>query len=130
MARLISADGATLAVPQADSAQQRKRSESKLAALEPDLPNHFPPETSLQWEPITDGTLASAAGATAERLPDGSFRLSGPDPEKDSYTIKFESRADHVAAIRVEALTDSALPSKGPGRTPHGNFVLSEINVT
>ncbi len=31
--------------------------------------------------------------------------------------------------LRLEALTDDALPNKGPGRTPHGNFVLSEIQV-
>jgi hypothetical protein len=35
-----------------------------------------------------------------------------------------------VTAVRVEALTDPMLGSNGPGRTPHGNFVLSEITAT
>ncbi len=130
MAFFNNADEPTIDIPQSDIAQKRKQIETKIAALEADLPNRFPPDRSLQWEPITRAALASAAGATAEQLPDGSFRLSGTDPEKDTYTIQFESDADHVAAIRVEALSDPVLPSKGPGRTPHGNFVLSEISVT
>ena len=129
MAFLNNADEPAMDIPQPDIAQKRKQIEAKIAALEADLPNRFPPDSSLQWEPITGGTLTSAAGATAERMPDGSFRLSGTDPKKDTYTIQFVSDADQVAAIRVEALTDPALPSKGPGRTPHGNFVLSEISV-
>ncbi len=35
-----------------------------------------------------------------------------------------------MAALRLEALTDPALPSTGPGRTPHGNFVLTGVRVT
>jgi hypothetical protein len=34
-----------------------------------------------------------------------------------------------VTAIRLEALTDSSLPQKGPGRADHGNFVLSEFTA-
>ena len=33
-------------------------------------------------------------------------------------------------SLRLEALTDDSAACKGPGRTPHGNFVLSEISVT
>ncbi len=130
MAFLNNADEPTMDIPRADLAKQRKDIETKIAALEADLPNRFPLESNLEWELVTGAALVSAAGATAERLPDGSFRLSGTDPEKDTYTITFQSGADRVAAIRVEALSDPALPSKGPGRTPHGNFVLSEIGVT
>src|SRR5262249_30280699 len=51
-------------------------------------------------------------------------------PERDTYTIVIDSDLTDVAALRLEALTDPSLPSTGPGRTPHGNFVLSEIRVT
>src|SRR5205823_1178251 len=43
-----------------------------------------------------------------------------------------EARTDlkGITAFRVEALDDPTLPSKGPGRVKHGNFVLSELRVT
>src|SRR5690606_39225883 len=35
-----------------------------------------------------------------------------------------------IRQLRIEALTDDRLPNCGPGRVAHGNFVLSEIDVT
>jgi hypothetical protein len=55
--------------------------------------------------------------------------VSGENPDKDSYTLEFEGVPANVSAVRLEALTDPSLGNGGPGRTPHGNFVLTEISA-
>src|SRR5262249_28855004 len=67
--------------------------------------------------------------ASAEKLNDGSVRFSGKNPDKDTYILVLNSTSLNMAAIRLETLTDSTLPKSGPGRTAHGNFVLSEISA-
>ena len=61
---------------------------------------------------------------------DGTIRISGPTPERDTTTVVLESDLAQVSAIRLEALTDPQLPKQGPGRAPNGNFVLTEIRAT
>ena len=34
-----------------------------------------------------------------------------------------------ITGIRLEVFADPSLPAKGPGRSPNGNFVLSEFKV-
>ena len=74
--------------------------------------------------------VTTATGGTVETLPDGSALLRGTNPETNIYTVTLESPPGEVAAVRLEALTDAALGHNGPGRTPHGNFVLTEISAT
>lgn len=50
-------------------------------------------------------------------------------PEIDAYSTEFITSSGEFSTLRLEALTDSSLGSNGPGRTPHGNFVLSHIRV-
>ena len=73
--------------------------------------------------------FTSMAGATAVIGADGVVTVSG-SLSKDTYTLK-ASLPDGVvpAAVRLEALTDPALPGKGPGRAGNGNFVLSTFAV-
>lgn len=52
-----------------------------------------------------------------------------PLPQTDSYTVRFSSPPGNVGALRLEALVHESLGQKGPGRTTHGNFVLSHIRV-
>src|SRR5262249_48438105 len=101
-----------------------------IQAVIDDLPNRFPPESEYRWTVARLTSAVSAEGATAEILADNSVRFSGKNADKDTYTLKFDSDATDVTAIRLEVLTDPALPSTGPGRTPHGNFVLSEITAS
>ena len=35
-----------------------------------------------------------------------------------------------ITGLRLEVLTDSRLPNKGPGRATDGNFVLNELELT
>ena len=94
------------------------------------MPSRFPVESNLRWQSPRPVRAESAAGATLDVLDDGSVRLGGSDPPRDTYTVVIDTELTSVAALRVEALVDPTLPSTGPGRTPHGNFVLSELAAT
>jgi hypothetical protein len=130
MACMNNADEPTTDVPDPGIAQRRAAIEKQIQAITNDLPNRFPPERNFRWTVVRLTSASSAAGATTEKLDDNSVRFSGKNPDKDTYTLTFDSDAADVSALRLEVLTDPALPSTGPGRTPHGNFVLSEITAT
>lgn len=83
------------------------------------------------WLPITG--LSAVAESEQTRLEieaDGATVLaSGDVPPTDSYQVHFQTAPGSVSVLRLEALTHDSLGSLGPGRTPHGNFVLSQIRV-
>lgn len=82
-----------------------------------------------------ESAVRSTAGATLSRQADGSYLASGARPAQDVYELVVPANLPSVSterpltAIRVEALTDESLPSKGPGRADNGNFVLSELTL-
>ena len=45
-------------------------------------------------------------------------------------TIVAETDLTGITGLRLEVLTDSRLPNKGPGRATDGNFVLNELELT
>ena len=130
MALLNNADEPEFEVPNAEIAAQRDKLLAEIATIESDLANRFPLEGEYRWH---DGVLVSCtieSGAQHEQLPDGSLRISGPVPDRDTYAVVIESPPANVSALQLEVLADPQLPSKGPGRTPHGNFVLTGIGAT
>ncbi|HEV3167428.1 MAG TPA: PSD1 and planctomycete cytochrome C domain-containing protein, partial [Isosphaeraceae bacterium] len=84
---------------------------------------------SSRWAVLEPMKLASAAGATLTKQSDGSVLASITNPPADTYTLKANTELTGISAFRVEVLPDASLPSKGPGRVGHGNFVLSEFRV-
>jgi hypothetical protein len=130
MAFLNNADEPTIDVPQPDLAAKRAEIEKKIAALTADLANQFPLEGEQHWSVAKLAKVESAAKATVESQDDGSVRFAGETADKDTYTLEFDADAKGVASLRLEALVDPALPSRGPGRTAHGNFVVTEISVS
>ena len=85
---------------------------------------------TYSWIPGTVSRFSSTGRAKAVRLKDESILMSGNNPEVDTYTIVFETDAQKIAALRIEALTHESLGGNGPGRSPHGNFVLSEVTAS
>ena len=82
------------------------------------------------WLDAKNIAAQAAAKSTALVLAeDGSILARGEAAESDTYTVTFTTDPGSVSQIRIEALTHESLGSKGPGRTPHGNFVLSQIRV-
>jgi hypothetical protein len=128
MAFLNNADEPELEVVTPEIAVRRMALESQIAALTADLPNRFPPE-EIRWHATLPTTSSSAGGATAEKLEDGSVRFSGANPEQDTYTFEFDTEIEKVSAIRLEIFSDPLLPKTGPGRSPEGDAVLTEISV-
>ena len=127
---LNNAEEPELDIPVPELVAKQTEIDRRVAELEADLPNRFPLPDEFTWTPLKPFAVKAASGAIAEIQSDASVLLSDTNPETDSYEVQFDSDFKDVAAIRLEALIDDKLPSKGPGRTPHGNFVLSEITAS
>src|SRR5262249_41523738 len=67
----------------------------------------------------------STGRATLALQGDESILVTGKNASGDLYTITAVTSLERIAAVRLEALPDPSLPSKGPGRHPSGNFQLS-----
>jgi hypothetical protein len=81
------------------------------------------------WEILRPESKSAESGAELALREDGAVRAGGTRPANDVYTITAAPGAKRVAAIRLEALLDDALPRRGPGRADDGNFVLSRLAV-
>ncbi len=127
---LNNAEEPELDIPVPELVAKLTEIDRRVAELEADLPNRFPLPDEFTWTPLKPIAVKTNNGAAAEIQSDASVLLSGPNPETDSYEIQIDSDLKDVVAIRLEALVDDKLPSKGPGRPPHGNFVLSEITAS
>ncbi|MGC4046927.1 MAG: PSD1 and planctomycete cytochrome C domain-containing protein [Armatimonas sp.] len=114
-----------------DAARKRRvAAEAEANRREAALEDAWPLPTTRRWTVLTPGSQATAkSGATLTVRPDSSVFVSGAVPDTDTYTVTLPGGSEPITALRLEALTDAALGGKGPGRTPHGNFVLTEIEV-
>lgn len=128
MAFLNNADEPDLDLPRPDALAQHRANLDKAARLLADLPNRFPVEGEL-WETSKLSRVEAASGERPRTLKDGSILFAGKSPDKEVYTVELETGLTEVDGLRLEALTDDSLPSKGPGRVAHGNYVLTEIKV-
>lgn len=108
-----------LAKPDAKVDAAQAAWESKTLA---ELAKQGPGQTWVALEPTKLSTTASGTGLKASE--DGSILATGPVPETDAYTVVATTGLKTVTAIRLEALSDDALPGRGPGRAKNGNFVL------
>ena len=83
-----------------------------------------------QFHVLSPVIVQSENGAELTTQDDGSVLAGGERPVRDVYVMQADFDPSAVTGIRLEALADDALPSKGPGRADHGNFVLSEITAS
>lgn len=79
------------------------------------------------WQVLTPQTAEATNGTTLKILEDGSVLASGPNPDKTTYKLLFESPISSIAAVRLEILPDDSLPARGPGRAGNGNLVINEV---
>ena len=82
-----------------------------------------------RWQVLEPKALSATSGAILTKEPDGSIVASGPDG-KSVVTLAAETELSGITGFRLEVLTDSRLPKKGPGRGEDGNFALTEIELT
>lgn len=113
-------------VPDADTEAARRAADVEIAAARDGLAARFPLPPITDWTTATPTTVSSAGGATMTVGDDSSIVVSGEAPERDTYTVEFATAAGDLAGVRLEAIAD---PEEGPGRTPHGNFVLTEFEA-
>jgi Protein of unknown function (DUF1553)/Protein of unknown function (DUF1549)/Bacterial Ig-like domain (group 2) len=101
-----------------------KQIDARQAAFEKSL------GTAPTWEPMTVARAASEQRAkpVADKATN-IVTVSGPNPDKDNYSLTLRTNLKTVTGLRLEVFDDAALPAKGPGRAPNGNFVLNEFLV-
>ena len=128
MAFLNNADEPDFAIRPADADKQEQERVKKREALLDNLPTQWP-RGEIHWE-TPRPTSVVADGEEFRILTDGSVLFTSPGPEKTEAVIHLRTTLGDVQHLKLEALTDDSLPNKGPGRTPHGNFVLNEITVS
>lgn len=82
-----------------------------------------------QWEAWKPTTLQTESGATIEVGSEGIMQVRGKVAANDTYTLIGELAGAPITAVRLETLPDDEAPSKGAGRAPDGNFVLSGLKA-
>lgn len=82
-----------------------------------------------QWFPLVPGQIKATTGANFRFLEDRSILASG-NADKGYYELTFETSLAQITGLRLEALTDTALKSNGPGLADNGNFVVTELQVS
>lgn len=84
------------------------------------------------WTVLRPSDLQSKQKQTLTIDADGIVRASAAKknyPRTETYTLSIEAPAAGTTALRLEVLTDDDLPGKGPGASPNGNFVLTEVKA-
>jgi formylglycine-generating enzyme required for sulfatase activity/serine/threonine protein kinase len=87
------------------------------------------PHDRVEWTTLIPQEVQSAGGTTLTKLPDASILASGENPSQERYIVTATTPLQGITAIGLELLTHPSLLSRGPGRGPHGGFVLNELTV-
>ncbi|MGI9326540.1 MAG: DUF1549 and DUF1553 domain-containing protein, partial [Pseudomonadales bacterium] len=87
-------------------------------------------DSQLDWTVIEPTEMGSISGLNHPATePDGSILTLGhPTTSAEIYIIATPN-LQGVTGLRLEALTHKDLPFSGPGRSPYGTWVVSEIKV-
>ena len=80
------------------------------------------------WQ-IVDVRSVSAKSAILVSDAEGQVHYAGNKTNDDLYTVKAVTFQKGVRAFRLDALSDSSLPAKGPGLSDNGNFVLADLKI-
>lgn len=126
LAFLNNADEPEIEVPNPAVVEKRAAIEKQIAQLTANLPNRFPVE-SLRWEPIAPTRLLTDPPIAIETAADQSFLL--PAASTNSATLEFASGTNSITTLQIEFLADPTQPKNGPGRSPEGEAILSELII-
>jgi hypothetical protein len=85
--------------------------------------------TDKAWEPFEPLELTSNGGATFLRSEDGTWRVEGANPPRDSYEFESLLPGQSFGGLRLEVLPDPSLAEGGFGRKGNGNIMVSKIEV-
>ncbi|HKI19808.1 MAG TPA: hypothetical protein VKA15_18110, partial [Isosphaeraceae bacterium] len=82
-----------------------------------------------RWVVLEPRSTSATNRSTPTKQPDGSIVVTGPN-RNGVVTVMAETDLTAITGLRLEVLTDSRFPNKGPGRASDGNFVLNELELT
>ena len=85
--------------------------------------------SAKSWEVAALSEYKSSGGATLTPQPDGALISEGQRPDKEALTLRFRPKITAITGVRLEVLSDPALPKGGPGRQDNGNLHLSECEI-
>lgn len=86
-------------------------------------------QPELKFHDVKVLAIAGPNDVNFKRQDDGSYLATGANADSGKYTIDLETDLQDISGVRLDVLPDNSLGSNGPGRTKHGNFVLSEIRL-
>ena len=129
MAFLNNADEPELEIQNPDQEREAAARLARADALVASLPQKWPiTDPTINWVTSTP-TISAEPTERINVLDDHSMLFPAPGPERSTANVDFAELNGSFTHIRIDALTDDSLPGKGPGRTAHGNFVLSELEI-
>lgn len=134
-------DAPVLSYLSRDDRNENRKTNREIAAIEDAMSRSTPERAAAfsewlddqrgpdEWRRPKSVAAKSESGAKLTPRQDGALLVSGTLPDKDAYTIEYDSGEGRIAALRLEALLDPSLgPRRGPGRNERDpNFVVSEI---
>ncbi|MCA9099002.1 MAG: DUF1549 domain-containing protein, partial [Planctomycetaceae bacterium] len=132
LAFLNNADEPRLDIPQTELTKQREAVAQKIHDHEAILIEQFPAgEAGIHWRSVRPSEVTDTSGLPQiELLEDRSVLMLDRNPDKTDTTVVLETRTGPVDSLKLEVLTHPRISGSGPGRTSHGNLVLSDITVT
>lgn len=80
------------------------------------------------WAPVSPSSISSANGTTFEILADHSVLTTGPQPDREIYTITLPVTTPEVTGFLLDVLMDPSLVPQGLSRG-NGNFVLTGVEA-
>ncbi len=135
----IKFDGVAAVLPDTTLEERRRVLQRQIAELEKKAVAQVrPAEVSASQEGggisrvLKAVSIETESGAETARQPDQSLLFIGDAPDKDVYEIDYElPEGGMLNGLLVEALSDEALPGKGPGRgaVVRPNFVLQHLEA-
>ena len=124
-----------LSLKEKDRAARTAKLEADLKTYEATIPGKLAAWEKAQagaiinhWAILEPKSLTATGGASLTKEADGSITVGGTNT-KGVLTFVAETDLTDITGVRLEVLADGRLPSKGPGRAPDGNFVLTELQL-
>ncbi|MEJ6602903.1 MAG: PQQ-dependent sugar dehydrogenase [Opitutaceae bacterium] len=82
------------------------------------------------WFLLHNRTASATGGSKLVAQSDGTFYATYRHAIPSLYTVESEWTGGTFHGLRLQALTDGRLPNGGPGWAPHGNFILSRVEIS
>ncbi len=84
----------------------------------------------IDWTTLEPAS-ATVLGESSLRVePGGVLKSDGKGAATETDSVTARGDLGRITAFRLEVLDDDALPARGPGIAPNGNFVLTEFKVS